>query len=107
MIRRTHVSFLIAVILCVCAVSAGGQTPDPARRPPVLRSTSIVPDNPEQSTGKQTGAASLITVPAIVMDRNGRYVPNLQKEDFTIQENGVEQTLAYFMSVEKPFTVAL
>ena len=49
----------------------------------------------------------LITVPAIVMDRNGRYIGNLRKEDFTIYENGVEQNLSYFMSIEKPFTVAL
>jgi Ca-activated chloride channel homolog len=46
-------------------------------------------------------------VPTIVMDRDGRYIANLHKEDFTIFENGVEQNLAYFMSVEKPFTVAL
>jgi Ca-activated chloride channel family protein len=41
------------------------------------------------------------------MDRDGRYVANLRKEDFVIYENGVEQSLASFASVEKPFTVAL
>jgi Ca-activated chloride channel family protein len=41
------------------------------------------------------------------MDHNGRYVPNLKKEDFRIYEDGVEQSLAYFASVERPFTVAL
>ena len=41
------------------------------------------------------------------MDRNGRYVGNLRKEDFRIFENGVEQELSYFASVEQPFTVAL
>lgn len=49
----------------------------------------------------------MITVPAIVMDRNGRYIANLRKEDFKIYEDGVEQNLAYFASVERPFTVAL
>jgi len=49
----------------------------------------------------------MITVPAVVMDRNGRYVANLRKEDFHIFEDGVEQKLAYFASIEKPFTVAL
>ena len=49
----------------------------------------------------------MITVPAIVMDRNGRYIANLRKEDFKIYEDGVEQDLAYFASVERPFTVAL
>ena len=50
---------------------------------------------------------SLITVPAVVMDRNGRYIGNLRKEDFQVFEDGGEQTVAYFASVEKPFTVAL
>jgi Ca-activated chloride channel family protein len=52
-------------------------------------------------------STSLITVPAEVMDRNGRYIGNLQKEDFRIFENGVEQEVSYFAAVEQPFTVAL
>ena len=52
-------------------------------------------------------STNLITVPAEVLDRNGRYIGNLQKDDFRIYENGVEQQLAYFASVEQPFTVAL
>jgi Ca-activated chloride channel family protein len=41
------------------------------------------------------------------MDRNGRYIGSLRKEDFQIYEDGVEQNVTYFASVEKPFTVAL
>ena len=41
------------------------------------------------------------------MDRNGRYVADLTKEDFLLFENGVEQEVAYFAAVEKPFTVVL
>jgi VWFA-related protein len=52
-------------------------------------------------------STSLITVPAEVLDRTGRYIGNLQKDDFRIYENGVEQELTYFASVEQPFTVAL
>ena len=52
-------------------------------------------------------STNLITVPAEVMDHNGRYIGNLRKEDFRIFENGVEQQLSYFAAVEQPFTVAL
>ncbi len=52
-------------------------------------------------------STNLITVPAEVLDRTGRYIGNLQKDDFRIYENGIEQELAYFASVEPPFTVAL
>ena len=50
---------------------------------------------------------SLVTVPVSVMDRDGRFVSNLKKEDFTVLENGVEQSIAFFEATEKPFTVAL
>jgi VWFA-related protein len=50
---------------------------------------------------------SLVTVPVSVMDRSGRYIPNLRQQDFRIYEEGIEQQVAYFASIEKPFTVAL
>ena len=50
---------------------------------------------------------SLVSVPVSVMDRSGRYIPDLRQRDFKIFEDGVEQQVAYFASIEKPFTVAL
>jgi VWFA-related protein len=50
---------------------------------------------------------NLVTVPVSVLDRNGRYLPDLQKEDFVIYEEGIEQEIAYFAAIEKPFTVVL
>ena len=52
-------------------------------------------------------STSLVTIPVSVMDRDGRYVPNLQKEDFRIWEDGTEQEVAFFQSVDKPFSVVL
>ena len=51
--------------------------------------------------------STLITIPVSVMDRDGRYVPNLQKEEFRVWEDGVEQDVAFFQSVDKPFSVVL
>jgi VWFA-related protein len=50
---------------------------------------------------------SFVTVPVSVLDRNGRFIPGLQKDDFRVFENGVEQPIAFFEPTEKPFTVAL
>lgn len=106
------------LLLSIWSVTAFAQS-EPPRARPVLRSADTSQSSQEQSqTAKQDSgevdegsivrvSTSLITVPAIVMDRNGRYVPNLRKEDFRIYEDGVEQTVANFASVEKPFTVAL
>ncbi len=50
---------------------------------------------------------TLVTIPVSVMDRDGRFVPNMQKEDFRLWEDGVEQDVAFFQSVDKPFSVVL
>jgi VWFA-related protein len=50
---------------------------------------------------------TLVTVPVTVQDRNGRYITDLQKEDFHIDEAGIEQEIVYFATIEKPFTVVL
>jgi VWFA-related protein len=52
-------------------------------------------------------STTLVTLPVSVMDRDGRYIPNLQKEEFRIWEDGVEQEVAFFQSVDKPFSVVL
>lgn len=50
---------------------------------------------------------NLVTMPVSVLDRDGRFISGLQQKDFKIFENGVEQKLDYFQSVEQPFTVVL
>jgi VWFA-related protein len=69
---------------------------------------------PEQTAPEEVDAGdiikvntTLVTIPVSVMDRDGRYVPNLNKNDFRIWEDGVEQEVAFFASVEKPFSVFL
>lgn len=110
--------FTLLLVLCAGAKVQAQEDPPP---PPILKpaSTSATPAQPKTSAtlANQEAdvdeesiirtATSLISVPAVVMDRNGRYIPNLRKEDFRIYEDGLEQELAYFAPVEKPFTVAL
>lgn len=49
----------------------------------------------------------LVSVPVIVSDRNGRYIPNLTKSDFSIFQDGVEQSIDFFATTEEPLTIAL
>jgi len=96
--------------------------PAPApTRPPVLgganypnnrqpeSQTDSTPSGPEEVDAGDVIRVSttLVTIPVSVMDRDGRYVPNLQKEEFRIWEDGVEQDVAFFQSVDKPFSVVL
>ena len=96
------------------------QTTQPSR-PPVLGGANRDPNDqkPESTKSKDAGPeevsagdivrvdTTLVSLPVSVMDRDGKYIPNLGKEDFRVWEDGVEQRVAYFASTEKPFTVAL
>lgn len=107
--------------------STGAPPPDapPAQtnqgRPPVLRGNVSTgqPRAPQTPDPVNEGPeevgdgdivrveTALVTIPVSVTDREGRYAPDLRQEDFRIYEDGTEQEVAYFASVEKPFTVAL
>ena len=50
---------------------------------------------------------NLVTVPVIVSDRSDKYLPDLQKEDFTIFEDGAKQDISFFETVTAPFNVVL
>ena len=49
----------------------------------------------------------LVMVPVIATDRNGLYIPDLIKNDFSISEDGVPQEIAFFATISVPFHVVL
>jgi hypothetical protein len=71
--------------------------------------SSVTVDGPEEVDAGDVIRVdtTLVTIPVSVMDRGGRYVPNLRKEDFRLWEDGVEQNVAFFSSVDKPFSLVL
>src|SRR4051812_44729829 len=52
-------------------------------------------------------ATELVSVPVIVTDRDGRYVPDLVKADFEILQDGIKQPIEFFGATEEPLTIAL
>lgn len=92
------------LLLLTFAPLLPAQKPSPAPRP-----SSIPANKPSISDDEDIVRinTTLVTVPVSVMDRNGRYVSKLRQEDFRIYEDGVEQQIANFATVEKPFTIAL
>lgn len=73
------------------------------------QASDVAPAGPEEVDAGDVIRVNttLITLPVSVMDRDGRYIPNLRKEDFRLWEDGVEQNVAIFSSVDKPFSVVL
>ena len=99
--------------------TTGSATPT---RPPVLGGANRNPGTRTQTGSSTTnnngpeeiGAGdvvrvdtTLVTLPVSVTDRDGRYIPNLNKADFRVWEDGIEQDVAFFSSVDKPFSVVL
>lgn len=88
------------------------------RRPPVLIGGQTHSTTPTQPSALPTPPVaeedevvkvetSIVTMPVSVVDRDGRFVSGLTQKDFRVFENGVEQKIEYFQSVEQPFTVVL
>jgi VWFA-related protein len=71
------------------------ETPRPAPRPK---------DTPQFSMSVDT---TLVTVPVSVITKNGSFVPSLQRDNFRIYEDGVQQTITQFSKGEAPITAVL
>lgn len=91
--------FFVLLLLVNCltfSASAIAQYPTPTPTP--------APDDDDEIIKVET---SLVSFPVSVVDRGGKFIPNLMKEDFKVFENGIEQPIEYFKSVDEPFTVVL
>src|SRR5215216_6155268 len=83
---------------------------EPAKTPETndeVRQSTVSPEGETVEGDVIRFDTSLVTVPVTVLDRNGRYVPLLRREQFRIYENGAEQKIAYFATTDSPFSVVL
>jgi hypothetical protein len=83
------------------------QTKPAAETNEEVRQSTISPDGETVEGDVIRFDTALVTVPVTVLDRNGRYVPQLRREDFRLYENGEEQKIAYFATTDSPFSVVL
>jgi VWFA-related protein len=88
-------------------VGATPTTPTPSSTPPANQ-------QPTNSSVEEVGEGDvvrvetqLVTVPAVVTDRNGRPVAGLRAENFVVLEDGKEQRVTNFATTEAPFEIAL
>lgn len=127
--RRALLSLIAALLLLInTVVPAGAQAgrrlppPEPQRRevgrpnedPQSQRPTQPQPRSQPEQAPEEAGEdgtikidTTLVSIPVTVLDRDGKYIPNLQKRDFQLYEDGVEQEIAEFDAVEVPFHVVL
>jgi len=88
----------ILALVFAFAVAASAQSPPPTPKPA----------DEEVGEGEVLRiTANLVSVPVSVMNRQGQYIVDLQRQNFRIDEDGKEQTLAHFSNVDQPFSVVL
>lgn len=117
--KKSPVPLVFVVLLCLLPTAAPAQSGRKAPEKPKAETksdartetTDDVLENRTPAGGETVEGdvvrfdTSLVTVPVTVMDRSGNYVPDLRRQDFHIFEEGVEQKIAYFATVDRPFTV--
>jgi len=119
--RKTRVGLFagfVFVTLSVAVFAAAGsamrQDPQqPKRRPRIVGGQTNTPQpTPTPAEEVDEGdivrvETQLVSVPAVVTDRNGRPLAGLRAENFTIFEDGKPQRIANFATTETPFEIAL
>jgi hypothetical protein len=103
---RSCLILLVALVFCLDATA---QRPGQKPKPTPLPSPPVedVPAEPSQDLDTLKTDTNLVGVPVIATNRDGIYVPDLTREEFTITEDGVKQDVALFATVSAPFHVVL
>src|SRR4051795_13167751 len=89
------------IVICLVAalsfVNAQGPVPQPRPVPPV-------PDGPRTNIRSDT---QMVLVPVTVNDKLNRPVSGLERENFRVYEDNVEQPIAQFAMDDEPVAVGL
>lgn len=81
-------------------------TPAPTIEPSIDEQKGDLKDEPQDVESLKTDT-NLVTVPVIATTRDGIYIPDLRQEEFSIAEDGEQQQIAFFATVNAPFHVVL
>ena len=111
---KTGLALILLLSLSFGLYAQSGRKMEPKPKTETTKSTD---DELNESTVNPNGETvegdvirfdtALVMVPVSVLDRNGRYVPLLRKDQFRLAENGVAQKIAYFATTDSPFSVVL
>src|SRR5689334_23135697 len=95
-VMRTALRPLVAAALAtlIAVASLAAQSPQSPSSPP--------PDGFKFKSGVE-----LVNVTATVTDRDGRFVPGLTKDDFTVYDNGTPQDITQFSNERVPVSLGI
>ena len=99
----------VSLLLTLGVVGHAQQSASPSPTPAgASQAPAATPEVEEVGTGDIVRiSANLVSVPVSVLNREGRYVVDLHRQDFRVFEDGKEQTVVHFSNVDQPFSVVL
>ena len=97
---------LIFLVFCLSAISVAVNAQNPPHKKPVAVERNDAKKLAEDDEILRV-ETNLIAVPVGVRDKSGRYVADLNRENFRLSEDGIEQEIEFFEGNNAPFTVAL
>jgi len=107
--RRTLRAFVLAtaalaVASCSVLIARAQDSQSNSNEPQLHHLPAPAP----AAAGKITSQVKLVTVYATVLDKHGKIVPNLTKDDFVLDEDGRPQTISHFVvQTDVPLTLGL
>jgi Mg-chelatase subunit ChlD len=112
-------AFFIILMLSAGAAAQSGRSRQGGEVKKKASDTSPTPGQSEKSNDESKEAegaqetetfkieTNLVTVPVIAATRDGSYVSNMRQDEFILLEDGIQQEIAFFATVTKPFHVVL
>jgi Mg-chelatase subunit ChlD len=100
-------AFSIVLVVALALTAVFGQSRPANQKPQTPPQPSATPPDEPQDVDSVKIDTDLVTVPVIATDRNGMYITDLRKEEFTLTEDNVPQDIAFFGKVAAPFHVVL
>jgi Ca-activated chloride channel homolog len=99
--RYRSISLLCLVTLLGTFVLSAQQAPAPAQNPPPASPTQTSPPSPTGQEPLQQGptfrtTVNLVDVLFTVLNRRNKLVPDLEKQDFKVYDDNVQQEIRYF-----------
>ncbi len=112
--HKTFSAAGIALFLLFSSAASGQQNPAGRSGPTAAGAPSSNGSSPVSHAAPEPEAnlslhvdTTLVQIPVAVTDAQNRFVLGLQKEDFHVLEDGVEQTVAHFSGEDAPLSVGL
>jgi Ca-activated chloride channel family protein len=107
-------AFTITLGLCAPAVSPFSPSallpftvPVSASQDPAAQDPAPQDPTPQAPASFKSGSSELVVLPVVVTDKQGRYVSDLDRDRFTVFDNGRRIPIELFSNEDTPLTVGL